>query len=395
MPTPFSRTTRSLDQATAGPAVAAWLLAAALLAAWTLWFFAGRVTVHETSTRARVEVQQAAHPLAALLSGRVRTTRLALGQTVAAGEVLVELDASGATLRLNEEQARWLSLGVQLNALGREIVARAQAQAPERLAALAAQQGAQARTQEAAAALAHAVEQEARLRAEAANGSVAAVEALQARAEMQKLAAAREALAAEARRLQASGESHAAEQRAQIDALLRTQAALAGERAASAQALERLRLEVEQHRLRAPVAGTVGDVVPLRPGEVVGAGQRFASVIPAGDFIVVADFEPQAALGRLRPGQTAQLRLDAYPWAQFGMLQATVSHVAGELRDGRVRVELQPLRPWPPGVQLQHGLPGTVAVAIAELSPAVLVLRASGQMLAAGGSATAAKAAAP
>ncbi len=382
MPAPYSRTTRALGQDTAVVAVLAWALAGTLLAAWTAWFFLGRVTVFEVSPRARLEVQQAAHPVSAQVPGRVLSTRLVLGQAVQAGEVLAELDASADTLRLAEESARLKALGDQQVALRQEIAARLQALPPDQRAALAALQGAQARTQEAAAALAHATDQERRLREEAAAGSVAAVDALQARAEMQKLAAARDALAAEARRLEASGQGHAAEQQAQTFGLQRALAALDGERAASSQAIARLQLDIARHRVRAPVAGTLGDVAPLHAGDVVGAGQKFATVVPAGELIAVADFEPKAVLGRVHPGQPAQLRLDGFPWTQFGSLPLTVSRVAGEIRDGRIRVEFSASGPWPSGIALQHGLPGAVEVSIARVAPAVLVLRASGQMLA-------------
>jgi membrane fusion protein (multidrug efflux system) len=357
-------------------------LAALLIAAWALWFMAGRVTVYEVSARARLEVQQASHPVASEVAARVVSTRLVLGQAVAQGDVLVTLDAREPTLRLNEERARLKALNGQLTALRQEIAARDQATAPDRDAAQAASMGAQARTQEAAAALAYAAEQEGRLREAAAQGSVAAVEALQARAEVSKLAAARQALAAEARRLEATGQSRAAEQRAQQGALQRTLAALEGDLASGAQSIERWLLAIERHRVRAPVSGRIGDVAPLRPGEVVGAGQKFASVIPDGELIVVADFEPRAALGRVQPGQSARLRLDGFPWAQHGTLGARVSRVASELREGRVRVEFAPEGSWPKGVVLQHGLPGSVEVAIDRVSPATLVLRASGQLLA-------------
>ena len=36
----------------------------------------------------------------------------------------------------------------------------------------------------------------------------------------------------------------------------------------------------------------------------------------------------------------ARLRLDSFPWTQYGSLATTVSRVASEVRDGRVRVEL-------------------------------------------------------
>ena len=383
MPAPFTRTTRSLNQDTALVAVAAWALAALLLAVWAGWFFAGRVTVYEVSTRARLEVQQATHPVATELAGRVLSTRLQLGQQVAQGEVLVELDASEPTLRLAEERTRLQALEGQLAALRGELAARSQAVAPDQDAALAAVQAAQARTLEATAALAHASDQAQRLREEAATGSVAAVEALQARSEVHKLTAARDALAAEARRLQASALGRAAEQRALQDKLQGSLAALEGERAASTQAIERLQQDLARRQVRAPVTGRIGDVASLRPGEVVGAGQKFASVIPGGELIVAAEFEPRAVLGRVHAGQAARLRLDGFPWAQYGTLAARVGRVAGEVRDGRIRVEFTPEGHWPTGMALQHGLPGAVEVDIDQVSPAVLVLRASGLWLAA------------
>lgn len=111
---------------------------------------------------------------------------------------------------------------------------------------------------------------------------------------------------------------------------------------------------------------------------MVAAGQKLATVVPAGELMVVAEFEPSAALGKVRPGQTARLRLDGFPWAQYGSLAATVTQVAGELREQRIRVELTPAAALPGAFALQHGLPGAVEVDIEQVAPAVLALRAAG-----------------
>jgi len=85
----------------------------------------------------------------------------------------------------------------------------------------------------------------------------------------------------------------------------------------------------------------------------------------------------------VRAGQAARLRLAGFAWTQYGSIEATVSRVAGELRDGRLHVELSPRGALPPGLSLQHGLPGAVEVEIERVAPALLLLRASGQWLAA------------
>src|SRR5262245_15665235 len=103
MASSFSRTTRSLANDTAGYAFVVWGVVLAMLAAWTVWLLFGKVTVYEVSVSARLEVEHAAHPVAALLPGRIVSTSVELGQRVAAGEVLVELDARSERLRLEEE----------------------------------------------------------------------------------------------------------------------------------------------------------------------------------------------------------------------------------------------------------------------------------------------------
>jgi membrane fusion protein (multidrug efflux system) len=103
------------------------------------------------------------------------------------------------------------------------------------------------------------------------------------------------------------------------------------------------------------------------------------AIIPAGTLKVVAQFDPAAALGRVHEGQRARVRLDGFPWAQFGTVNATVATVANEVRDGTVRVDLT-LLAGPP-VPLQHGLPGKVEVEIEKISPAALLLRVAGQSL--------------
>ena len=96
----------------------------------------------------------------------------------------------------------------------------------------------------------------------------------------------------------------------------------------------------------------------------------------------MAEFTPSAALGRLRPGQSGTLRLQGFPWAQYGTISAKVTHVADEVRDGKIRVELalDPHSHSP--IPFQHGLPGSVEVEVERVSPAALILRTAGGMLA-------------
>ncbi|HYQ46690.1 MAG TPA: HlyD family secretion protein, partial [Polyangiaceae bacterium] len=88
------------------------------------------------------------------------------------------------------------------------------------------------------------------------------------------------------------------------------------------------------------------------------------------------------ALGRLRPGLLGRMRLYGFPWTQFGSVPVRVAHVAEEVREGSVRVELSILNGSGQNIPLQHGLPGSVEVELERASPAELVWRAAGKKLA-------------
>ena len=88
-----------------------------------------------------------------------------------------------------------------------------------------------------------------------------------------------------------------------------------------------------------------------------------------------------AAVGRLRPNQPARLRLEGFPWTQYGTIPALVAEIGNEARAGLVRVELTLPRELDTSIPVEHGLPGSAEVEVERVSPALLVLRAAGQFL--------------
>lgn len=397
MATPFSRTTRALVADDARPAWWAWGIALVLGGAWLAWFVFGRVTVFELSRQARLEVQRSAQTVASAQGGAVLRSHLALGREVRAGDLLLELDDRVSTLRLAEEGERLAGLPARQAALREEIAALESARGAELQAAEAAAQAAVARSGEAAAQLDFARDHERRLTAEAASGSVAEIDALKARSESRRQASARDALLADARRSTLEAAGRAQQMRSRIDALKGQLLALDAEARTLQASSVRLQAEIERLRVRAPIDGTLADVAPLGPGSVVPEGHKLAVVLPRGTLMVVAEFHPATALGRVQPGQPALLRLDGFPWAQHGSVNARVLRVDGEVRDAgapaqpgaprepRLRVELAIEPGSLPPQLLQHGLSGSVEVALEQVSPAVMLLRAAGRKLAGNG----------
>lgn len=374
----FFRATRALALDTFRRSGVGLLLAGVLLGAWSLWFFGSRVSVYAVSSAARLQVGQAPFPLQAQVEGRVVAVHMAMGQRVKAGEVLVSLDDEVARLQREEEQARLESLLAELEVLRGEIQAEEAAMRGEEHAVEVEVE--QARARHRAAQLAtELASREARSSEQLfAAGYLAEEGRSRALSEARQREATAGALELEISRLEVQRRKKESERRALVERLRRSVKAREGAIAVARSTLRRLEAEQQLRAVRAPTEGVLAEVAPLQVGAVVHPGEVLATIVPEGEVIVVADFPPQAALGRIRPGQQARLRLDGFPWTQFGALPARVSRVAGEVRQGLVRVELEVGAEAPPQLPLQHGLPGVLEIEVDRVSPAVLALRAAG-----------------
>lgn len=382
MPVSFARTTRSLSVDTSRYVLIGLAVAGVGLLIWLIWFSMGGVTVYEVSRQARLEVGSAPRDVTPVQAGRLAVSRLVIGERVRAGDVLVELDASAQQLRLAEAEARLRTLPLRSASLRREAGSLRGAMIDGQRSAIAEVQAARARLSEASATAEFARESARRQRADSLSGGSPQVEALKASSEARKADAARAALSSDVTKLGLEARTRSAENAAQIENLSRTALAVDAEIAATRDLIAQLRLEIENRLVRAPVDGVVGELLPLRPGGFVGQGQKLATIIPSGDLLIVAEFNPATALGRIKPGQIAQLRLDGFPWAQYGSVQAQVVRVAGEIRDRALRVEFTATRDATRGLTLRHGMTGTVEVNIEAISPATLLLRTIGQSFA-------------
>jgi len=382
MPNSFARTTRSLRSDSFGRSLTFLSLAAALLSLWVAWFFLGQVRLYATSETARLEVESQVHPLQAGVAGTVVRAGLALGGQVTAGETLVELDATGLRLKLAQERLHLGALSAQLELLQRELETEQLVLEGEQTTNEMALAEARARQKEAEARATFALEKAKRWKNLASDGVVSGVDRLEAEAQSKQREESLHALFLGARRLRQEGRTRTTSQRAFIERLEREQARLSGEVATRRASVQWLENEIERHLIRAPVAGRLGEVASLRVGSVVEAGQRVGAVVPDGIIRAVAFFSPAEAAGRLRPRQRARLRLDGFPWTQYGSLSAQVTGVGSEPQGGMVRVELELREEAEPArIPLEHGLPGAAEVEVEQVSPAVLALRAAGRLV--------------
>lgn len=381
VPTPFIRTTRSLELDTARGSLVIGVIAMSCLLLWLGWFLFGSVSIYEVSKRARLETGASPREVSALQAGRLTRSTLVIGRQVRAGEVLVELDATAQQLRLQEEQARLDLLPEKAQSFRREIAATQASLGDDQHSALAAVQSARARQSEAGAQAEFARENERRMRAQGQVGGVSEIDALRASAEARRASSNTEALRAEARRMESDARVRARQGAARLEDLQRALLAAEDEIATAETNIARLKAEIEALVIRAPSDGVIGEATPVGPGAFIAQGQKLATIVPGGAVIITAAFDPATGLGRIMPGQTARMRLDGFPWSQYGLVEARVTRVASDVREGLLSVELTPRPSARANALLQHGLSGAVEIQIERVSPARLVVRAAGQAL--------------
>jgi membrane fusion protein, peptide pheromone/bacteriocin exporter len=91
----------------------------------------------------------------------------------------------------------------------------------------------------------------------------------------------------------------------------------------------RIAEEVAQTTLRAPATGSIQGLTGLSPGAWLSAGQMIGAVSPS-DALLIETFVSPKDVGLLRLGQPARLQIDAYPYTQWGLLDATVMTLAAD-----------------------------------------------------------------
>jgi len=122
---------------------------------------------------------------------------------------------------------------------------------------------------------------------------------------------------------------------AQITADYRRQ--LQAERAEAAPQAERLREELakQQHRsglleLRAPQTGTVKDLATHTPGTVVAPGTILMTIVPQGDKLRAEVWVSNDDVGFVHEKQVAKIKLAAFQFQKYGMLEGTVAQVSAD-----------------------------------------------------------------
>lgn len=87
-------------------------------------------------------------------------------------------------------------------------------------------------------------------------------------------------------------------------------------------------VKLDHMTLRTPVDGVVQALTVTSIGQVVTTGQELMHIVPANTPLEIQAYISNEDIGFVSPGQEAVVKVDAFPFARYGTLNATVSEIA-------------------------------------------------------------------
>lgn len=136
----------------------------------------------------------------------------------------------------------------------------------------------------------------------------------------------------------------------------------------SRQELQKSSVKAGLLEIRAPSAGIVKDLATTTRGAVVAAGTLLMNIVPQDEPLQAEVLLKNEDVGFVTPGQAVKVKVAAYPFQKYGMLDGKVALVSADATD--------------PKQQQQQGQPPTLTYrAIVEIPARQLVSAASGEKL--------------
>ncbi len=89
--------------------------------------------------------------------------------------------------------------------------------------------------------------------------------------------------------------------------------------------------------LKASQAGTVKDIATHTAGTVVQPGTVLLTLVPQDDVLRAEVWVSNQDIGFVRAGQEVKVKLAAFPFQKYGMVEGTVEHVSADAADGNTQ----------------------------------------------------------
>jgi HlyD family secretion protein len=131
-------------------------------------------------------------------------------------------------------------------------------------------------------------------------------------------------------------QKQAEEQRIQLEAQQKTKqleleiAEVKGNMAETRTLLASAQTKVRQNYLKAPVNGIVSSLDIERAGKVVQAGETVVEIAPQGAPLILSAVLPNDKAGLVTEGMPVQVKLDAYPYQDYGIIPGRVNFISAD-----------------------------------------------------------------
>ena len=383
---PFDRTLRSLNGYESGTRVMLVVLVLLGVGGLVAWAVLARVPIVKLSSQGRIEPHNAVHRLEPPAAGRVVRSMLKLDEEVKEGDLLIEFDTRAERLELEQSKATLAAVEQELGVIRAQIAnKRKESTATGQVDEVAIRE---AMEREREIAPRHKLARErAELVLKSPSGAISALEKLERATDVDALGYAKTAQSLAIIRLRREQGVRGQTLAAQLLGLQREELRTEGSIRELGVAISRLEYQIERRHYRAPASGRLVDVAELGAGAFIADGQRLGTIVATGAQNRIRARFPKEVVGIIQPGQTAQVKLDGYPWTIYGTVPAKVTRVGtepgrtatAEAIPGTVRVELDIETPADSRIQLHHGMTATVEVEVARVSPIALLMRSIGE----------------
>ncbi|MBV9988322.1 MAG: HlyD family efflux transporter periplasmic adaptor subunit, partial [Chitinophagaceae bacterium] len=131
-----------------------------------------------------------------------------------------------------------------------------------------------------------------------------------------------------------SNETQHLEKRKEIDEL---EHSIIMQRALFLHQLETFQSQIAEWKKRylivAPISGQISFVLPVQTNSYFIGGKLLGYINPLSGEYYAETYLPQRNFGKVRVGQRAQIRLDAYPYAEYGYVNGSLDYIASFATD--------------------------------------------------------------
>jgi len=96
------------------------------------------------------------------------------------------------------------------------------------------------------------------------------------------------------------------------------------------QELKKATARSEAQTLRSPVSGVVQQLAVHTVGGIVTPAQQLMVIVPAGERLEVEALVANRDIGFIREGQQAEIKIDAFPFTRYGIVEAKLTDISND-----------------------------------------------------------------